>query len=259
MLIAVALEAKDVWVKVEDKTVLQGVSLKVEPGEITVLMGPNGSGKSSLAYTIMGHPEYSVEKGAIMLDGEDITGLEPYERSLRGVMLAFQNPVEVPGVKLSTLLIAAHNKRRGAKDLFRVSDPRLVLRARQWAEKLGMDPSLLYREVNVGFSGGEKKRAEMLQLLMLEPKYAILDEPDSGLDVDGIKSVARAIQVLVDRGTGVLLITHYARVLDYVEPSRVLVLVNGRIVAEGGMEIVREIDRSGYAQFLSKIGVVKQG
>ncbi len=250
-----ALETRELWVKVDGKTVIRGITISVEPGEVTVLMGPNGSGKSSLAYTIMGHPDYEVERGSILLDGEDITSLDPDERSLKGVMLGFQNPVEVPGVKLSTLLIAASNKRTGSKDLFKITNPRLIASARKWATLLGMNPDLLYRDVNVGFSGGEKKRAEMLQLLVLEPKYAILDEPDSGLDVDGIKSIAKAIEHLREKGTGILLITHYARIVEFLEPSKVLVLVNGSIVAEGGVEIVKEIDRKGYAEFLRERGV----
>ncbi len=246
------LEVKGLVAKVRDtdKVVVNGVSLRVDRGEIVALMGPNGSGKSSLAYTLMGHPRYEVVSGDILLDGESIVGLPPEERSLRGLFLGFQNPVEVEGVKLSSLIVASYNKRVGERDLFKTSNPRVFIEMNKYASMLGLRSELLYRDVNVGFSGGERKRSEMLQALMLNPRYVILDEPDSGLDVDGVKVIANSIELLRSRGTGVLLITHYTRILRYVKPSRVYVMVNGRIVASGGYELAEKIDREGYGMYV---------
>ncbi len=249
-----ALEARDLTVSVEDRRVLHGVTVRIEHGEIVALMGPNGSGKTSLAYTLMGHPRYVVEKGSISLDGEDITKLPPHERARKGLLLVFQNPIEIPGVRLLTLLAAAYNRRFGVEErLIGMPSPQLIPKVKQLASMLGLSEQLLQREVNVGFSGGERKRSEILQLLLLEPRYAVLDEPDSGLDVDGIRVVADAVRKLRDRETGVLLITHYARILEFLEPDHVLVLANGRIVAEGGPELARRIEREGYASILRSV------
>ncbi len=244
------LEVHELHVTVSGRRILHGVTLHLKPGETLAIMGPNGSGKSTLLYTIMGRPGYNIEKGSIRLDGEDITSTPPEERSLRGVMLAFQDPVPVPGVKLATLVTAAWNKRRGSRDLAR-PDPRLSMELRRLARELGLREELLYRDVNLGFSGGEKKRSEMLQLLALKPRYALLDEPDSGLDVDGVKTVAAAAEKLREQGAGLLIVTHYARILRFIEPDRVVVLVGGRVVDEGGPELAHRIDREGYGRYAS--------
>ncbi len=245
------LQVRDLVVRIRGlgKVVVDGVNLEVGKGEIVALMGPNGSGKSSLAYTIMGHPRYEVVSGDIVVDGESIVGLSPEERSLKGLFLGFQNPVEVEGVKLSNLIIASYNKRIGERDLLKTSNPRIIVEINKYASILGLRRELLYRDVNVGFSGGERKRSEMLQALILNPRYVILDEPDSGLDVDGVKVIANAIETLRSRNTGVLLITHYTRILRYVKPSRVYVMVNGRIVEKGGYELAEKIDREGYSVY----------
>lgn len=245
-----ALQVENLHTRVGGTEILHGVTLRAEKGEVVAVMGPNGSGKSTLLYTIMGRPGYTPTKGRISLDGEDLTALPPEERSLKGVMLAFQDPVPVPGVKLSMLLTAAWNKRRGAKELTR-PDPRLLAAVRRNARDLGLREELLHRDVNVGFSGGEKKRSEMLQLLTLRPRYALLDEPDSGLDVDGVKTIAAAAARLAEEGAGIVIVTHYARILRFLEPSRVYVLVDGRVVDEGGPSLAHRIDREGYSRYLS--------
>ncbi|BES82224.1 Fe-S cluster assembly ATPase SufC [Pyrodictium abyssi] len=245
-----ALEARGLVAGPEGKTILRGVDIKVPPGSIVALMGPNGSGKTTLAYTLMGHPRYRVESGEVLLDGEPVTGLPPHERARRGLMLGFQNPVEVPGVRFINFIAAAYNRRFGVDErLIGMPRPELLKQARELAERLGLRPDMLQREVNVGFSGGERKRAEMLQLLLLRPRYVVLDEPDSGLDVDGVRVIAGAIRELVEQGAGVLVITHYARILQFVEPSHVVVLVNGRVVDEGGPELARRIEQEGYRAY----------
>lgn len=249
------LEARDLVAGPEDKTILRGVDIKVSPGSIVALMGPNGSGKTTLAYTLMGHPRYRVERGEVLLDGEHITNLPPHERARRGLMLGFQNPVEIPGVRFINFIAAAYNRRFGIEEqLIGMPRPELLKQARELAGKLGLRPEMLQREVNVGFSGGERKRAEMLQLLLLRPRYVILDEPDSGLDVDGVRIIADAIRELVEQGAGVLVITHYARILQFVEPSHVVVLVDGRVVDEGGPELARRIEREGYQAYMGDGG-----
>jgi Fe-S cluster assembly ATP-binding protein len=242
------LEVANVVAEVAGKRVLDGVTLTVERGSIVALMGPNGSGKTSLAYVIMGHPNYRLVRGDIRLDGESIVGLPPHERARRGILLAFQEPVEVKGVRLSSLIAAAHARLYGG-DLTK-PDLKVLDEARKHLELVGLRSEMLDREVNVGFSGGERKRSEILQLLVLKPRYAILDEPDSGLDVDGVKAVAKAVEALRDRGTGILLITHYARILKFIKPDQVLVMVNGRIVDRGGPELAERIERMGYAPYL---------
>ncbi|ABM80385.1 Fe-S cluster assembly ATPase SufC [Hyperthermus butylicus] len=246
-----ALEARNLVAGPEGKIVLRGVNIKVPQGSIIALMGPNGSGKTTLAYTLMGHPRYRVESGEVLLDGEPVTSLPPHERARRGLMLGFQNPVEIPGVRLISFIAAAYNRRFGIEErLIGMPRPELHKQARELAERLGLRSEMLQREVNVGFSGGERKRAEMLQLLLLRPRYVILDEPDSGLDVDGVRVIAEAIRELVEQGTGVLVITHYARILQFVEPSHVVVLVNGRVVDEGGPELARRIEQEGYRAYM---------
>lgn len=249
----VALEVRDLHVRVSGREILRGVSLSVGYGELHAVMGPNGSGKTTLAYTIMGREGYEVTRGDILLDGESIVGLPPHERALRGLYLAFQEPPEIQGVRLSRFLIAVVNKRLGEEDLSRLKDPRLLGRIYKLLGEVGLDRSVLERELYVGFSGGEKKRTEILQALLLEPRVVILDEPDSGLDVDGVRMVARVIKRLRDEGRVVLLITHYARLFNYVEPDQVTVLINGSVAARGGAELARRIEEQGY-QAIAALG-----
>ncbi len=251
------LEVENVSVDVvkdgSGKRVLDGISLKVKPGEIHALMGPNGSGKSTLLYTVAGHPGYKLASGRITMDGEDLSSMPPEERALRGLFLGFQNPIEVPGVRLSALLLVSYNKRNGgARNVLEVRDPRLLTRMREAARSLGLDAEFLNREVNVGFSGGERKRAELLQAVILRPKYLLLDEPDSGLDVDGVRTVAQMVRDLAAGGAGVLLVTHYARILHYATPDEVTLLVDGRLAGHGGPELAELVERNGYASLKGK-------
>ncbi len=240
------LEVIDLTVRVRDKIVLRRVNLKVDYGTIHVVMGPNGSGKSSLAYAILGREGYEILEGDIRLDGESILNLETHERALKGIFLGMQDPPAIPGVRLSTLLIASTNKRRGVSELTRISDPRIVKSMQRIASDIGLPLELLQREVNVGFSGGERKRGELLQAMVLEPRIAILDEPDSGLDIDGIRKVASYIDSLRNSGKAVMLITHYARMLHFVKPDVVTVLIGGEVVARGGPELAFEVEELGY-------------
>ena len=228
----------DLVVSVEGKRILNGVSFALEEGRIHVLMGPNGSGKSTLAFTIAGHPDYVVESGRILLAGEDITALPAYERARRGLFLGFQYPPEVEGVKLREFLrLAAAHCQEPFCEFQKIFQESLVYFR---MEELGN------RELNVGFSGGEKKRAELLQMRVLRPRVALLDEPDSGVDVDGLRLIAAGIEEAARSGTAVLLITHYPRILEHLPPAKVFVLDGGRIVREGGPELAREIERTGY-------------
>jgi len=243
---AKGLAVEDLHVNVDGREVLRGVTLRVPYGTIHTVMGPNGSGKSTLAYTIMGREAYTVTRGDILLDGRSILSLPTEERALEGLFLAFQEPPAIPGVRFSTFLIAALNKRLGGEDLTMLKDPGRVREIYRLLEELGLPRDILGRELYVGFSGGEKKRAEILQALLLDPKVVILDEPDSGLDVDGVRKVAEIIRGLRERGKAVLLITHYARLLEYVEPDNVTVLADGRVAATGGPELARLVEEQGY-------------
>jgi len=243
------LEVEDLTVEVEGKTILENVNLKVNRGELHAVMGPNGSGKSTLAYAIAGKEGYIVKNGKIVLDGEDLTKLEPEERALKGIFLGFQEPPPLPGVKLSTLIIAALNKKRGVKDLTKLTSMKDYKTILEGLERVGLSKSYALRETNVGFSGGEKKRAEILQAMLLDPKIVILDEPDSGLDVEGVAKIAEIIEELRDQGKGLLVITHYARIFKHVKPDRVSILMNGKIVTTGGGELAYKIDDEGYKSF----------
>lgn len=238
-------------VAVEGTEILKGVSLIMKPGEVHALMGPNGSGKSTLASTLMGHPRYEITSGSLRLDSEDITELGPDKRAKAGLFLSFQYPSEISGVSLQNFLRTAYNNVRRPKD-----DPVPVLEfRRQLIEKmkaLGMDQKLAIRSVNEGFSGGEKKRAEIVQLAILEPTIAILDETDSGLDVDALKAVANGINALRGPKIGILLITHYSRILKYIEPDFVHVLVGGKIVISGKADLAHRIEESGYEGIVGK-------
>jgi len=240
-----SLRVENLSVSIENKLVLRDVSFELKRGEIISIMGPNGSGKTSLALAIMGHPKYEILSGRILLDDEEITHLSPDERSLRGLFLAFQNPIEVKGIRLSTLIFSALNKRRGERNLLK-SDPKIIPLLMQNLREVGLSNDHLHRDVNLGFSGGEKKRAELLQALMLKPKFLILDEPDSGLDVDGIKITAKKIKELASQGTGIIIITHYARLLKYLSPKEIIVISDGKIIARGGSELSYLIEERGY-------------
>ncbi|HWH28501.1 MAG TPA: Fe-S cluster assembly ATPase SufC [Mycobacteriales bacterium] len=240
------LEIRGLTVSVEDKQILTGVDLTVRAGETHAIMGPNGSGKSTLAYAIAGHPKYEVTGGSITLDGEDVLEMSVDERARAGLFLAMQYPVEVPGVSVSNFLRSAATAVRGEAPKLR----HWVKEQKEAMARLEMDPAFAERSVNEGFSGGEKKRHEILQLELLKPKIAVLDETDSGLDVDALRVVSDGVnRVRADGSTGVLLITHYTRILRYITPDFVHVFVKGRIAEEGGPELADELEEKGYAKY----------
>jgi len=248
---AQGLTLTNLEVSIDDKQILNGVSLTLKPGELHAIMGPNGSGKSTLAYALAGHPSYTIlSKSKIVLDGDDITNLSPDERAQKGLFLAFQYPVEVPGVSVQNFLRQAYQARFAAEPERHF---KTVLAFRQHLQKraaeLKLDVTFLKRGLNEGFSGGEKKQLEILQMAVLEPKYAILDETDSGLDIDAIKKVAKNVKLLQKKlSMGVLIITHYQRILGYLELDKVHVLVAGKIKKSGGSELVTQLEASGYAE-----------
>ena len=247
------LEIRDLHVSVDteagEKQILRGVDLTIRSGETHAIMGPNGSGKSTLAYVLAGRPGYDVTGGGASFDGQDLLEMEPHERAAAGLFLGFQYPVEIPGVSYLQFLRESLNSQRRARDEAELSGAEFIKLARAQASALGMDVEMLKRPVNVGFSGGEKKRAEMVQMGIMDPKLAILDETDSGLDIDALKSVGAGINAIM-RGPdkSVLLITHYQRLLDYVKPDRVHVLSKGRIVRSGGPDLAHELEREGYSE-----------
>ena len=244
------LEIEDLHVSVGGKEILKGLSLSIGAGKVHAIMGPNGSGKSTLSYVLAGRDGYEVTSGSIRYDGEDLTTLPPEERAAKGVFLAMQYPVEIPGVTTLTFLKTALNaqkRARGEKE----SDAMGVLRlVREKAKILNVSEEMLKRALNVGFSGGEKKRLEILQMALFEPRLAILDETDSGLDIDALKLVAEGVNTLRAPNRAMLVITHYQRLLDYIVPDRVHVLAGGRIIAEGGKELAHELEAKGYAQIV---------
>jgi Fe-S cluster assembly ATP-binding protein len=241
------LEIRDLHVSVEDKQILAGVNLTIKAGETHAIMGPNGSGKSTLAYSIAGHPKYTVTSGTVTLDGEDVLAMSVDERARAGMFLAMQYPVEVPGVTVSNFLRSAATAVRGEAPAVR----HWVKEQKDAMARLDMDPAFATRNVNEGFSGGEKKRHEILQLELLKPKIAILDETDSGLDVDALRVVAEGVNRVHATGeTATLLITHYTRILRYIQPDFVHVFVKGRIVDEGGKELADELEASGYEKYV---------
>jgi len=243
-----ALEIRDLHVAVDGHEILRGVSLALAPGEIHALMGPNGSGKSTLANTLLAHPAYVVTQGQILLLGEDVTALPPDERAARGLFLGFQHPEEIPGVSVLNFLRQALARRKGI-DNFSVLEVRLKLL--EWLKRLGMDSRFSERYLNEGFSGGEKKRNEILQMALMEPDVAVLDETDSGLDIDALRLVSAGIEeVRKDRPQlAILAITHYQRLLEHLVPDTVHVLVDGRIVATGGPELARTVEAEGFDAF----------
>jgi Fe-S cluster assembly ATP-binding protein len=243
------LEITNLHATVADTPILNGVSLAVPAGEVHAIMGPNGSGKSTLAYVLAGRPGYEVSEGEALFLGRDLLAMAPHERAAAGLFLGFQYPVEIPGVSMLQFLRESLNAQRRGRGEADLSGAEFIKLARAQAAALGMDADMLKRPVNVGFSGGEKKRAEMVQMGIMNPRFAILDETDSGLDIDALKSVGAGINAIMrDPHKGVLLITHYQRLLDYVRPDRVHVLNAGRITRSGGAELALELEREGYAE-----------
>lgn len=238
------LAVENLHVTIAGKEIVRGLSLHVPRGEVHAIMGPNGSGKSTLAKVLAGHPDYQVTQGSVTMDGEDILALEPDERARRGLFLAFQYPSEIPGVTIANFLRAAVQARLPEGEELEATD--YYARLYEKMELLGMDRSFTSRAVNEGFSGGEKKRNEILQLAMLEPKYAVLDETDSGLDIDALKTVSHGVNSLRGPGIGILLITHYQRLLNYIIPDHVHVMVAGRVVRSGRKELALELEERGY-------------
>ncbi|MEM8729327.1 MAG: Fe-S cluster assembly ATPase SufC [Pseudomonadota bacterium] len=248
------LEIKNLHVKLEeeDKEILKGVDLKVESGSVHAIMGPNGSGKSTLSYVLSGRDGYEVTDGAATLDDADLLELEAEERAAAGLFLAFQYPVEIPGVGNMTFLRTAVNAQRKARGEDEMSATDFLKMVREKAKALQIDAEMLKRPVNVGFSGGEKKRNEILQMAVLEPKMCILDETDSGLDVDAMKLVSEGVNALRNAGRGFLVITHYQRLLDHIKPDVVHIMADGRIVKSGGPELALEVEANGYADILAE-------
>lgn len=244
------LEIKDLRVEVDGKEIIQGLSLKVGAGEVHAIMGPNGSGKSTLAYVLAGREGYEVTGGSITLDGQDMLEMEPEERAAAGVFLAMQYPVEIPGVANMYFLRQALNALRKARGQDEVSAASFMKLLREKAKTVGVKDELLKRDLNFGFSGGEKKRNEILQMAVLEPRLCILDETDSGLDIDALRTVADGVNGLRDPTRGIVLITHYQRLLDYIVPDQVHVLAQGRIMRSGSKELALELESGGYAGVL---------
>ncbi|MBI2638705.1 Fe-S cluster assembly ATPase SufC [Candidatus Peregrinibacteria bacterium] len=237
---------KNLKVSINEKPILQGLSLKIKPGEIHAIMGPNGSGKSTLANTIMGHPKYTISHGEILMDGENLVSLKADKRARAGVFLAFQYPKEIPGVTVLSFLqmaVAAVRKVRGEPQLNPIEFRKLL---RSLLAEFSLDAKFMNRYINEGFSGGEKKKMEILQMALLEPKIAVLDETDSGLDVDALKIVAEGINRLASPKRGILLITHYQRILHYIKPHFVHVMIEGQIVKSGGPELAQQLEQEGY-------------
>ncbi|MGB0688753.1 MAG: Fe-S cluster assembly ATPase SufC [Paracoccaceae bacterium] len=249
------LEIKNLHVSLEeeDKQILKGVNLKVEAGKVHAIMGPNGSGKSTLSYVLSGKAGYQVTDGSVTLLGEEVLDLEPEERAAAGLFLAFQYPVEIPGVGNMTFLRTALNSQRKMRGEEEMSAAEFLRVVREKAKSLKIDADMLKRPVNVGFSGGEKKRNEILQMALLEPKMCILDETDSGLDVDAMKLVARGVNALRDENRGFLVITHYQRLLDHIAPDVVHIMADGKIVKTGGPELALEVETNGYSDILAEV------
>ena len=243
------LSIQDLRAGVEGKEIIKGLTLEVPAGEVHAIMGPNGAGKSTLSYVLTGRSGYEAIQGTATLDGEDLLALAPNERAAKGLFLSFQYPLEIPGVPALTFIRTALNAQRKARGEAEVTAPAFLKLARENAAKLKMDFEMLRRPLNVGFSGGEKKRMEILQMAMLSPRFLILDETDSGLDIDALRIVSDGVNALRSPERGMLVITHYQRLLDYVRPDRVHVLAGGRIVASGGPELAHELEREGYDKY----------
>jgi Fe-S cluster assembly ATP-binding protein len=243
------LEIKNLHAEVGGKQILNGVDLAIGKGEVHAIMGPNGSGKSTLAYVLSGKDNYEVTQGEVLLDGENLLDMEADERAAKGVFLAFQYPLEIPGVATMTFLRTALNAQRKKRGEGELSTPEFMKRVRDVTGKLGIGQEMLRRPVNVGFSGGEKKRNEILQMALLQPRLCVLDETDSGLDIDALKIVAAGVNALRSPERSMVVITHYQRLLDYIVPDVVHVLSKGRVVRTGGKELALELEANGYAQY----------
>ncbi len=243
------LSINNLHVSVADNTILNGLSLNIPAGEVHAVMGPNGAGKSTLSYALAGRPGYVVTAGSATLNGEDLLGLEPNERAAKGVFLSFQYPTEIPGVPALTFLRTALNAQLKARGEGEIAAPAFLKLVRAKATELKIDFDMLKRSLNVGFSGGEKKRMEILQMAVLTPKLAILDETDSGLDIDALRIVAEGVNAMRSPQRAMLVITHYQRLLDYIKPDRVHVLAQGKIVASGGPELALDLEAQGYDQY----------
>jgi Fe-S cluster assembly ATP-binding protein len=243
------LQIKNLHVEIEGKKILNGLDLAVNKGEVHAIMGPNGSGKSTLAYVLAGKPEYEVTQGEVLLDGENIFAMEPDERAAKGLFLAFQYPLEIPGVASMTFLRTALNAQRKKRGQEEFSTPDFIKRVREVSGRLGIEQEMLRRSVNVGFSGGEKKRNEILQMALLEPRLCVLDETDSGLDIDALRIVSEGVNALRSPERSMIVITHYQRLLNYIVPDVVHVLSRGRVVRAGGKELALELEAKGYAQY----------
>lgn len=244
------LNIKNLHVEIDGKKILNGLTLSVKAGEVAAIMGPNGSGKSTLSYVVAGKEDYTVTEGEILLNGVNILDMEAHERTVAGLFLAFQYPLEIPGVATMTFLKAAMNAKRKAHGLAELSPGDFIRAVREAGARLGIDPEMLKRPLNVGFSGGEKKRMEILQMSLLDPAFCILDETDSGLDIDALRIVAEGVNALRGPERGMLVITHYQRLLDYIVPDTVHVMAAGRIVKTGGPEIALDLEKNGYADYL---------
>ena len=245
------LDITDLHANIDGKDILKGLSLSVKAGEVAAIMGPNGSGKSTLSYVVAGRPGYEVTSGSIMLNGEDILAMEANERAAKGIFLAFQYPLEIPGVTTMTFLKASMNAQRKQRGEEELTTPDFIKRVRAAADKLGVSQEMLRRPLNVGFSGGEKKRMEVLQMVLLEPKVAILDETDSGLDIDALRIVAEGVNALRSPERAFVVITHYQRLLDYIVPDSVHILSAGRIVKSGDKELAHELEKNGYRDYVA--------
>lgn len=248
------LEIKDLHVKIadEDREILKGLSLTIPKGEVHAIMGPNGSGKSTLAYVLAGREGYEVTSGDILWNGESVLDMQPEERAAKGVFLAFQYPMEIPGVAGLTFLRTAANAVRKARGEKELSTPEFMKFVKAKAETLNIDTEMLKRPVNVGFSGGEKKRAEILQMQVLEPTLCVLDETDSGLDIDALRVVSDGVNAMRSQDRAMLVITHYQRLLDHIVPDRVHVMVDGKIRKSGDASLAKELEKSGYAEYQAK-------
>lgn len=245
------LEIKNLHARIGDREILKGLSLTVKPGEVHAIMGPNGAGKSTLSYILAGKDDYEITEGEVLLNGQSILDLEPNERSVAGLFLAFQYPIEIPGVATMTFLKAALNSHRKAKGQDELTTPEFMKLVKGVAEKLNITSDMLKRPVNVGFSGGEKKRAEIMQMALLQPSICILDETDSGLDIDALKVVSEGVNALRSPDRAFVVITHYQRLLDHIVPDIVHVLSDGRIVRTGGPELALDLEKNGYAAYVA--------
>jgi Fe-S cluster assembly ATP-binding protein len=248
------LQVKDLKASIEDKDILKGINLHVKPGEVHAIMGPNGSGKSTLANVIAGREDYEMTGGQILLNGEDLSEMDPDERAHKGVFLSFQYPVEIPGVSVTNFMKTAINQTRKAQGKEEMGAKEMLKLIREKSELLEIDRKFLSRSLNEGFSGGEKKRNEIFQMAMLEPKLSILDETDSGLDIDALRIVANGVNKLRSKDNATIVITHYQRLLDYIVPDFVHVLYDGKIVKSGGKELAHELEKRGYDWIKEEIG-----